>query len=222
MKCAWSTIEKWSGHAHRVKCASSYGSCYQWCSSRSRRRPVVWRSGTEKRHPLCTFFRWAWLVNLANWRPLPIFYCTLQSVCDVLNDIDSDSSGVHVQLVYHVLKCLDSILGASMLPPSLHKYDIVVRRNSDTLTITRYAPFSAIFAIKFNYVRLYCYNHSLIWLCAPSNMHIKQWIRSIHFAIFSKLWRRRWDILCIYKAAMEIRRRLSPRFATSCYLQCWE
>ena len=59
-----------------------------------------------------------------------IIHCMLQSVCDVLNDVDSDSSGVH-----HVLKCLDSILGASMLPPSLHKYDTVVCINSNALTI---------------------------------------------------------------------------------------
>ena len=64
-------------------------------------------------------------------------------MCDVLNEVsapDSDSSSS--PSVYHILKCLDSILAAPVLPPSLHKYDIVVRPNA-----TRYTSFSAIFAI---------------------------------------------------------------------------
>ena len=53
----------------------------------------------------------------------------LQSVCDVLNEAstpESDSSSI--PSVCHVLKCLDSILTAPMLPPSLHKYETVVRQ----------------------------------------------------------------------------------------------
>ena len=49
-------------------------------------------------------------------------------MCDVFNEVsapDSDSSGA--QSVCYVLKCLDSFLSAPMLPPSLQKYENVVR-----------------------------------------------------------------------------------------------
>ena len=53
-----------------------------------------------------------------------IFNCTIQSVCDVLNEAAASDS--NVSDVHHVLKCLRSILSAPMLPPILHKFDIVV------------------------------------------------------------------------------------------------
>ena len=55
----------------------------------------------------------------------------MQSVCDVLNEVsksDSDASGV--QAVQPVLKCLHSILGAPILPPTLHKFEIVVNHRN--------------------------------------------------------------------------------------------
>ena len=55
--------------------------------------------------------------------------CTyiMQSVCDVLGEAStSDSDPGCAQSIRYVLKCLDSILGAPLLPPSLHKFENVV------------------------------------------------------------------------------------------------